>query len=151
MSEHGDVNCADQTALNAILQNHVVLLNDNWHTLSLCAKRDSLLRPTTLHFAGDAPWKISKRQDLLSDTAMLWFRYYAHVKGISTWKSLRQNLSPWQIVSKRLFFLVFTRSSPSRKELYFLLKKLGRSQSIQYFEERLRGTRTPRHLIPCLV
>ena len=141
LRDHNDVKVADQTALNAILNNHVSLLDDEWHTLSLCAKRDSLLRPTTLHFAGDAPWKISKRQDLLSDTAMLWFRYYAHVIGSSTWKCLTSKFTLPQILFKRSFFLIFASSSAAKRCLYYMFRLLKREHSSRFFAVRLRRVR----------
>ena len=145
---HEDVKFADQTALNAILLHDAKLLDKNWHTLTACAQENSLLQPTTLHFAGDAPWKISKREDLLSDTAMLWFRYYAHTRNISTWRCLNQRFSTSQIVFKRLFFLSFASSSFLRQCLFSIFKLLHRQGSIYYFETRLKRTTIPQSLIP---
>ncbi len=135
---HEDVKFADQTALNAILLHDAKLLDKKWHTLTACAQKNSLLQPTTLHFAGDAPWKISKREDLLSDTTMLWFQYYAHAINSSTWKCLREKFSVAQILFKRSFFLFFASSSIARKCLYYMLILFRREQSLVFFAVRLR-------------
>ena len=148
LSIHKDVQFADQTALNAILLNDVTLLDNKWHTLTACAQENDLLRPTTLHFAGDAPWKISQRQDILSDTAMLWFRYYAHTIGSSTWKCLRNQLSFSQIVFKRLFFLCFASSKIAKAMLFSLFHLLHRDGSTEYFKVRLRRVTIRNDLIP---
>jgi lipopolysaccharide biosynthesis glycosyltransferase len=145
---HEDVKFADQTALNAILLHDAKLLDKKWHTLTACAQKNSLLQPTTLHFAGDAPWKISKREDLLSDTAMLWFHYYAHVIGSSAWKCLRCRLTFTQIIFKRLFFLLFASSKIAKAMLFFLFHLLQRDDSTRYFKVRLRRVQPRRSLIP---
>lgn len=145
---HKDVQFADQTALNAILLNDAALLDNKWHTLTACVQENDLLRPTTLHFAGEAPWKISQRQDLLSDTAMLWFRYYAHAVGSSTWKCLRNQLTFTQIVFKRLFFLCFASSKIAKAMLFSLFHLLDRDGSSKYFQVRLRRVTIRDSLIP---
>ena len=148
LREHDDVRIADQTALNAVLLDYAALLDDEWHTLTASAQRDSLFRPTALHFAGDAPWKIDQLQDILSDTAMLWFRYYSHARYISTWKSLRTVLSPLKIIFKRLVFLVFASSQFSKYIFALVLKTIGRSDSIKYYVVRLRRVKIPNKAIP---
>ena len=138
---HEDLKFADQTALNAILLHDVKLLDKKWHTLTACAQNNSLLQPTALHFAGDAPWKISKREDLISDTAMLWFQYYAHVIGSSTWKCLISKFTLSQILFKRSFFLIFASSIVARQCLYYMFRLLKREHSSRFFAVRLRRVR----------
>ena len=145
---HNDVKFADQTALNAILLNDAALLDNKWHTLTNCVQKNDLLQPTILHFAGGAPWKLSARQDLLSDTTMLWFRYYAHIIGSSTWKCLRSQLSPTKILIKRLFFLIFASSKIARAMLFSLFHLLHRDGSSRYFQVRLRRVTIRNSLIP---
>lgn len=147
LRDHEDVRFADQTALNAILLNDASLLDNKWHTLTACAQKSSLHHPTALHFAGDAPWKISKREDLLSDTAMLWFRYYAHAIGSSTWKCLISKFSLAQILFKRSFFLIFASSYIARSCLYCIFKLLKREHSSKFFSVRLRRVNNPTRLI----
>ena len=145
---HNDVKFADQTALNAVFLNDAALLDNKWHTLTSCVQKNGLLQPTALHFAGDAPWKISARQDLLSDTAMLWFRYYAHAIGSSTWKCLRGQLPLTKILFKRLFFLVFASSKIAKAMLFSLFHLLHRDGSSKYFQIRLRRVTIRNSLIP---
>lgn len=105
-----DVGSADQTALNAILNGRQRLVNQKWQTFSRDSPIEEIEPPCVIHYAGDPPWKISRKSRMLTDVQLLWFRFNASAREISLWKSLRQHYSVFEIVVYRLVFFTIMKT-----------------------------------------
>lgn len=124
---HPDIPMNDQTALNAVVEGRHRLLPAKWQMFS----RDSPIElfdrlPFVIHYAGDVPWKISKRSHMLTDIQLLWFHFDAAVRGISVWQSLRRHYSACEIVLNRVTFKMVMGFPPLKFAFDALMRKLGR-------------------------
>lgn len=60
-----------------------------------------------LHYAADTPWKsFHANHHMLTDAILLWHKFHAQLRGITTWQSLRGCNSPIDIVAGRTLFLL---------------------------------------------
>lgn len=130
---HGHTNCADQTALNAILRNSARLLPDCWQKFPRNGISGKDFSGTMiLHYAGEVPWHATRQTHLLTDIQLLWFKFYARVARKSVWQSLRKHYSATQIISGRLLFLLIS-TIVGRYLFCNFLRHTGRGT----FDERL--------------
>lgn len=95
----------DQTALNVLLFNRIRLVDSRWQRFPRMLDPADFELPIVLHYAGEAPWKISHVTHMVTDAQLLWFRWRATVFGTTLWRSLRSTYSPRQIILRRLVFL----------------------------------------------
>ena len=145
LQKHKTTNCADQTGLNAVLGSKVQLLQRNWQLFPRNGIMESDIESQVLiHYAGETPWKASKQTHLLTDTQLLWFRFDAHVRGISLWQSLRMHYSSWKIVLWRTIFGAISCGLGNRLFRYYM-HRTGRgcfnerlsAKTIKTFSQRL--------------
>ena len=123
---HPDVGSADQTALNAVINGEQKIVEQCWQRFSRDSPVETLVAPMALHYAGDVPWKISKRSHMLTDVQLLWFKFNASIRGISLWQSLKLHYSVFEIIFNRLMFKVVIGVPPFRWVFDWLLAKTGR-------------------------
>lgn len=79
-----------------------------------------------LHYAGEAPWKVSRVTRMLTDTQLLWFDACAEVFGETKWRSLRKFYQVWEIVAYRAIFLTIFRIPPLQALFRAWLRRTGR-------------------------
>ena len=116
LSRWPDAQFADQTALNAVLGEHanrlgfksVAFLPGKWHRLSRVVTAADLKGGCAIHYAGDTPWKRAGWHMPLSDAVVLWYREYAHMCGIGTWRALCRFNGAFRAVFLRLVFFALT-------------------------------------------
>ena len=116
----------DQAALNEVVKGRHVLLPIHWQLYSRDSPIESFVPPFVLHYAGDIPWKISKRSHMLTDVQLLWFVFDASIRGISAWRSLRRYYSACEIVFYRVTFKMVMGFPPLKATFDALMRKLGR-------------------------
>lgn len=133
---HPDVGSADQTALNAVLAGRQKIVDQRWQRFSRDSPIETLAAPMALHYAGDVPWKISKRSHMLTDVQLLWFRFDASIRGITLWRSLRMHYSLLEIVLYRITFRIVMGVPVFRRAFNWLLAKTGRWP---FYEKMERG------------
>ena len=126
ISKHHDVGLPDQTALNAILTDNHLLVDQCWQRFSRDSPIETLQSPMALHYAGDAPWNISKRSHMLTDVQLLWFRFNASIRKITLWQSLRMHYAPSEIIAYRILFKIVMYTPPLRYIFNLLLSATGR-------------------------
>lgn len=105
LAKHPDIMLPDQTAMNVLYRDNVHLFQKQWQQFPRMLNPKEFGLPVVLHFAGEAPWKISHTTHMVTDAQLLWFRWRATVFGTSLWKSLRSAYSAHQIVLWRMLFL----------------------------------------------
>lgn len=121
LKKHPDARLADQTVMNAVFpQSEVGLLPDKWQRFISTVEPWHLYEPYALHYAGGAPWSRQCNIALLTDAAMLWFREYAKLRGLSVWSAICRVHNPLFAVFSRLVFKVATSC-----RLAFYMFKLG--------------------------
>lgn len=139
LQAHHDALYNDQTALNAVIPaNDKGLLPRGMQVFSLGITAKDFESPFVLHYAGDAPWRKKYASDLLSDVSMIWFRYYASVKHISTWEALREFLPAHQIILKRGIAECITSTRQTRFFTINILAHLLKPGLSEYLDKRLR-------------
>lgn len=126
VKRHPDVGSADQTALNAVLNGRQRLVDSKWQTFSRDSPVEDIDPPCVVHYAGDPPWKISRKSHMLTDVQLLWFRFDASVRGISVWKSLRRHYTGLEIIVGRLVFLTIIKIPFFRALFNAFMKSTGR-------------------------
>ena len=131
---HPSVECAEQSALNAIFQiDDVRFLPVQWGRFVRMMTPREFKSPVALHFSAEAPWCASRATKMLTDAQLLWFRTDAQIRGISVWKSLRRYYSPLEIVRWRMLFILTMKIPPCRWGFHLFLAKTGRC----FFDERV--------------
>ena len=123
---HPDVGSADQTALNVTLNGAQKIIDQSWQRFSRDSPIETLFAPMALHYAGDVPWKISKRSHMLTDVQLLWFRFNASIRGISLWQSLRLHYSAIEIILNRIIFKTIMNVPIFRWVFNRILARTGR-------------------------
>ena len=102
---HSHIMLPDQTAMNVLFKDEVHLFPKRWQQFPRMLGPAEFEPPVVLHYAGEAPWKISHTTHMITDAQILWFRWRATVFGTSLWQSLRSAYSARQIILWRLVFL----------------------------------------------
>lgn len=134
LRSHPTVECADQTALNAILSaGEVQLLPVRWGRFVRPMTPAEFKVPMALHFASDAPWSTSRATKMMTDAQLLWFRTNAELRAMTLWQSLRRHYSPFEIIRYRLTYLLVMRLPPVRWLFHLFMARTGRG----YFDERV--------------
>ena len=123
---HPDVGSPDQTALNAVLDGKQKIIDQCWQRFSRDSPIETLQSPMALHYAGDAPWNISKRSHMLTDVQLLWFRFNASIRKITLWQSLRLHYTPSEIIAYRILFKLVMYTPPLRYIFNLLMSATGR-------------------------
>ena len=127
-------NCADQSMLYGAIGDKVKLLPDRWQTFPRNGIPDSSNQNIVLHYAGEAPWKVTSCTHLITDTQLLWFDACSLVFNESLWRSLRRFYSPFTIIKARLLFVALFKIWPISILGRLLLKCIG----VKKFEESLK-------------
>lgn len=94
---HQDVQFPDQTALNALACDDIKLVDKRWQQFTVFLAQEDLDGGVAIHYAGDNPWKIVNRLQMLSDATLLWHKFNANIRNETLWRSLRRHFSPLQI------------------------------------------------------
>jgi lipopolysaccharide biosynthesis glycosyltransferase len=128
-------NCADQSMLYGAIGDKVKLLPDRWQTFPRNGIPDSSGKNVVLHYAGEAPWKVTSCTHLITDTQLLWFDACSLVFNESLWRSLRRFYSPFTIIKARLLFVALFKIWPTAIFGKILLKCSG----IKNFKESLKN------------
>lgn len=128
-----DFNCADQSMLYGAIGDKVKLLPDRWQTFPRNGIKKSNNLGVVLHYAGEAPWKVTHYTHLITDTQLLWFDICATIFNESLWQSLRRFYTPFAIIKSRLLFISFFKLWPVSTFSKLLLKYVG----IKNFNESL--------------
>jgi hypothetical protein len=111
----------------------VKLLPDRWQTFPRNGIKKSNNLGVVLHYAGEAPWKVTHYTHLITDTQLLWFDICATIFNESLWQSLRRFYTPFAIIKSRLLFISFFKLWPVSTFSKLLLKYVG----IKNFNESL--------------
>ena len=124
LDEHPDVNLADQSALNAVVQEKTGFVPQRWQVFSrdVVFGRDAE-KPAAIHYAGELPWLRWSRLDMLTDTILFWHRVNAAMRGLSLWGALLLHFRADEIVVRRTLFLF--AASPLTSWLFKLLLVLS--------------------------
>lgn len=133
VSSNGDVPCVDETVLNAFTfwRKDRQFLDGRWQHMSFGRKEPLEPKGFTLHFGTDAPWQsIHKYHHLLTDQHLIWHRFHAEARQISTWKSLRMPNGPFDIIACRTIFLLARYLPPVRAALRLALILRGKKQNL---------------------
>lgn len=127
-------NCAVQSMLYGTLGEQVKLLPYRWQTFPKNGIPASNGHNVVLHYAGEAPWKVTFCTHMITDTQLLWFDVCAKVFNESVWRSLRRFYSVFRIIKSRTLFVLLFKIWPISIFGRFLLKCVG----IRKFNESLR-------------
>lgn len=122
----------DETVLNVFMfgRKDVVPLPRRWQCVSR-GLDDFTDRGFVLHFADDTPWRsLHAVHHMLTDQILLWHTIHAQARQTSTWKSLRQFHSVFDVIFCRTLYLCAVNCSLVRILLRFLLKLRGHSGGI---------------------
>ena len=129
LERHPDARLADQTVMNAVLPaSEIGLVPPMWQRFISTVEPAQLNCPYALHYAGGAPWSAKCNIALLTDAAMLWFREYAKLRGISTWKAICRIHNPLFAAFSRCVFKFATTTKLTFQifcKLMRLIKKDG--------------------------
>ena len=135
LQRHPDAPFVDQSAVNAVLDGEVRLLDEKWERLSVALKGVKPRRDFVLHYAGDVPWRLDQPSSVLSDAALLWYRHYARYADITTDEALRKFLSAKKRILGRLYWHLIRRSF-TRKAFFALLTLAGHRKCQREMEKR---------------
>lgn len=130
-----DFNCADQSMLYGAIGEKVKLLPDRWQTFPRNGIATSHDNNVVLHYAGEAPWKVTHCTRLITDIQLLWFDVCAKIYNESLWRSLRKFYSPFTIIKSRALFILLFKIWPVSIIGRILLKCIG----IKSFKESLKN------------
>lgn len=134
IQHYPSVECAEQTALNAIFQkDEVQLLPVRWGRFVRLMTPEEFKSPAALHFSAEAPWSASHATKVLTDAQLLWFKTDAELRGQSVWRSLRRYYSPMEIIRWRVLYILIMKVPPCRWAFHLFLAKTGRC----FFDERV--------------
>jgi lipopolysaccharide biosynthesis glycosyltransferase len=123
--QYPDIGSPDQTALNVVLNGRHKIVDQCWQRFSRDSPVETITAPMALHYAGDAPWIISKRSRMITDIQLLWFRHNASIRKITLWQSLRLHYSTVEIITYRILFKLIM-NTPLRWAFNLFLAKTGR-------------------------
>jgi len=130
---NGHVPHDDETVLNAYMigRTDVTNLEPRWHKTSggLVGTPDP--RGLVLHFAADTPWKPLVVHHMLTDAIILWHRWHADIRSISTWASLRVCNSISSLLLGRMLYLLVSRSRLALRMLDLAMIATGRRDGIK--------------------
>lgn len=130
--------CADQSMLYGVFLEgkiDLALLPDKWQCFPRNGVNAEKGRGLVLHYAGEAPWKVTHITKMITDTQLLWFDMCAEVFGETRWQSLRRWYTPTKIVFARLLFLIIFRISP----IHAIFRWYTTKQNYGSFEESLKS------------
>lgn len=131
-AENGNIPYNDETLLNAYAygRNDIRDLAPEWQLTSGHCRTLSQ-EPAIIHFIDDAPWRsLHSTHHLLTNPILLWHRIHANLRGISTWRSLRNTNSSTSVILCRTLFLAATIFPPVRAALYLYLTLIGKRDGI---------------------
>jgi len=131
LKKHPDTVMADQTAINAVEQGKIGLLDSKWQRLTISRADGEALMGNVLHFAGEIPWRRGLWNQMITDTILEWHRINGKIHERSTWWSLRQYFSARSIIGRR--FLWWVMRSPLMKSIMRAI--LYGTHRAHYFEE----------------
>lgn len=132
-NSNGDVPCYDETALNAFMfgRHDRCEIHKRWQRLSGGRQDDLEHDGFVLHYGSDAPWRsIHTYHHFLNDQHLIWHRFHAEARSITTWQSLRMFNSPLDIISCRLLYLMAANSALFLKFLHLVMTIKGNKQKI---------------------
>lgn len=135
LSEHPDVEFADQTALNYLLHGRVTFVDKKWQTLSIELSPDTIRKPLAIHYGGDIPWRRDRFWTIpISDSTLLWYAMMDYINGDRPGTLIRSHLTPWQRFYKRSLANIWKR--PIARRLFSSALRLsGRSSYIINFNQ----------------
>lgn len=128
----GQIPDNDETVLNVFMfgRKDAVPLSRRWQCISR-GMDDFDPRGFVLHFADDTPWRsLHKIHHMLTDQILLWHKVHAQARQISTWRSLRQFHSIFDIIFCRTLYLSAVNCILVRHLLRLFLKMRRRADGI---------------------
>ena len=124
LTAHGDVQFADQTAFNAVVDD-IAFLPRKWGRFSREVKSGELPGAWAIHFAGGAPWCSNWWTSLITPADLLWYRTYGELTGLSARQARRKFLSTREYCKRRLAY--WLAATPVVRGCFFtFLKAAGR-------------------------
>lgn len=132
----------DQTALNALLMSRadVKHIDHCWQITTGGMPPSIGADGAVIHYAGDTPWRpIGHSHRMLTDAILLWHKVHAHIRCISTWKSLRQCNTSFQIIFGRILYILSTHRA-GEVLIHAYMRFLGKSHMIPYLDAFMRRT-----------
>ena len=127
--ENHDVQFADQTAFNAVIDSGVEILADKWNRFTRDIGEKDVFGPVVLHYANQLPWRREQWTDLLSPCMKAWFDVYEETKFTS-------EIRIWQVYKKAQYLqipLLLQKNLPYRffrLPLFGILKVLRKTEII---------------------
>lgn len=148
LSRFVDFPANDQSVLNAVFSDRddLKMISRKWQTFTRDMTYEDIIHCPMIHFAGDAPWVSFRINHIFNDSALLWFRIYAKLKGVGVWECLREFYSPVEILGYRMLYLMFSRVRILRKFLYLYFRIKGHIDSISIYEALLHKIKMPKLL-----
>ena len=147
LQKHPDVEFADQTALNYLLQGRIKFVPERWQTLSIALTPCHMKAPLAIHYGGDIPWRRDKFWTIpISDSTLLWYAMLDHIEGLRPGTSIKSHLTRWQRFYKRALANIY-RHRPSRALFNTFLKATGRGSYIINFNKFARPLGNPSNAI----
>lgn len=124
LEEHRDVQFADQTAFNAVVDD-IALLPRKWGRFSREVRSGELPGAWAIHFAGGAPWCSNWWTSLITPADILWYRTYGELTGLSPREARRKFIGGREYFKRRLAYWLAT--TPVVRTCFFVfLKAVGR-------------------------
>lgn len=151
---NGDVPCCDETALNAFMFGRPDRQQISKRWLRPSGGRQDDLEPTgfVMHFGCDAPWRtLHTYHHMLTDAHVIWHKFHAEARQISTWRSLRMFNGVADIIGCRMLFLAASQISLVRSLVHLAMKLRGNKNSFACFDAyavKLPFNKVDKHLIP---
>ena len=135
----------DQTILNALMfeRKDVSIIDQKWQTGT--GELPNRITPDmVIHYAADTPWKsIHTNHHMLTNAILFWHKIHAHIRGVSTWQSLRMCNSAFDIIIGRVLHIAAINSFVVRTLLRFIMLIKGNKKSIVCLNAFMRKTNFP--------
>lgn len=117
--KYPDVQFPDQAALNVVLKDRIRLVPQSWQRFTSAVTNDELKNPIALHYAGDAPWRVGRWLQMLTDQRKAWFEILSMIKGTSFSFELKRYYGRLSVaLFRRWAFWVCT--TPGLRSLFFI-------------------------------
>lgn len=127
----------DETVLNVFMfgRQDAIPIARRWQCISR-GNDDFDSRGYVLHFADDAPWRnLHTIHHMLTNQILSWHKYHAKARQTTTWRSLRQFHSVFDILFCRILYLCAVNCGFIKSMLHLFLTIRGREDGIHCIDQ----------------
>ena len=135
----------DQTILNAVASERqdISFARHEWQ-IGTGELPSAICYGMVIHYAADTPWKsIHANHHMLTNAILFWHRIHAHIRGTSTWESLRSCNSTLDIIAGRLLHVLASNFSAVRLLLRLAMRLRGNTGGIPCLNAFMRKSKFP--------